>query len=297
MGNYAEARRVYETAIKLNDSIGARVGLYRTAILTGDMAFADQQVAAVRGRRDEVEMIAARVFAAAYRGRMNEASELASDMQGRLIAQSRGQSAGTAIMDLAIGEALVGLQDRAKKRLQQAEDDGILDDNSIDDELVVAAITQDRALARRLESRALEAQKKNAPAESAGKPSEGERIVEALVRLAEGKPAEAIPLMEPVPFEPGRGDVISVWTIAKMRTNDLPSVLKGLSFLTAPESRQGVSASYPFAFVTLARVQMRMGNKEEARKNYQKFFDLFKDADPDLPLLLEAREEFGKLGS
>ena len=92
-------------------------------------------------------------------------------------------------------------------------------------------------------------------------------------------------------------DVISVWTIAKMRTNDLPSVLKGLSFLTAPESRQGVSASYPFAFVTLARVQMRMGNKEEARKNYQKFFDLFKDADPDLPLLLEAREEFGKLGS
>ena len=35
----------------------------------------------------------------------------------------------------------------------------------------------------------------------------------------------------------------------------------------------------------------------EARKSYQKCFDIFKDADPDLPLLLQGREEFAKLGS
>ena len=40
-----------------------------------------------------------------------------------------------------------------------------------------------------------------------------------------------------------------------------------------------------------------MGQKEEARKNYQKFFELWKDADPDLPLLIQARDEFAKLGS
>ena len=38
-----------------------------------------------------------------------------------------------------------------------------------------------------------------------------------------------------------------------------------------------------------------MGKTDEARKSYQKFFELFKDADPDLPLLVKAREEFSKL--
>ena len=46
---------------------------------------------------------------------------------------------------------------------------------------------------------------------------------------------------------------------------------------------------------TLARVQAELGQKEEARKSYQNFFDLWKDADPDVPLLVQAREEFAKL--
>jgi eukaryotic-like serine/threonine-protein kinase len=45
------------------------------------------------------------------------------------------------------------------------------------------------------------------------------------------------------------------------------------------------------------RAYAHLGNREEARKSYQKFFDIFKDADPDLPLLLEARDEFAKLAS
>jgi hypothetical protein len=40
-----------------------------------------------------------------------------------------------------------------------------------------------------------------------------------------------------------------------------------------------------------------MGQKDEARKNYQKLFEIWKDADPDLPLLVQARQEFDKLGS
>ena len=89
-GRYADARRVIETAIKLQDSTGARIGLYQVAMLTGDTALAEQQVAAVRGRRDEVDMVAIRMFAATYRGRMKEAAELATDFQARAVALSRG---------------------------------------------------------------------------------------------------------------------------------------------------------------------------------------------------------------
>ena len=45
------------------------------------------------------------------------------------------------------------------------------------------------------------------------------------------------------------------------------------------------------------RVHARLGETDVARKSYQKFFDIFKDADPDLPLLADAHAEFAKLGS
>ena len=47
-------------------------------------------------------------------------------------------------------------------------------------------------------------------------------------------------------------------------------------------------------YATLARVQAQLGQKDEARRNYQKLFEMWKDADPDLPLLVQAREEFVK---
>jgi hypothetical protein len=37
------------------------------------------------------------------------------------------------------------------------------------------------------------------------------------------------------------------------------------------------------------------GDKEAARKSYQDFFTLWKDADPDLPILKEAQSEYAKL--
>ena len=161
VGQYAEARKAYESAILLQDSTGARVGLYHIAILTGDTALAEQQVSAVAGRRDEVDMVAIRILAATYRGRMKEAADLAADFQARALALSRPQAAGNGIMQLAISEALFGLVDQAKARVDKAEDDGILADNTFDDRLVVAAIAKDDAMARQVLPAALEEQKKN----------------------------------------------------------------------------------------------------------------------------------------
>jgi hypothetical protein len=47
----------------------------------------------------------------------------------------------------------------------------------------------------------------------------------------------------------------------------------------------------------LARVQAQMGQKDDARRNYQKLFEIWKDADPDLPILVTAKDEFSKLDS
>lgn len=297
MARYADAKRAYEDAIRLSDSTGARVGLYRTAIMIGDSTLADRQVAAVRGRRDEVDMTEARMFAAAYRGRMREAGDLAADFQAREIALSRSAAAGAAVIQLALSEAIVGLDDRASDRMDKAEADGILGDTTVDEQLVVAALLGDARLAKQLLPRAIEARRKADASAPPAKAAEDQHALEALARLADDNPADAAALLEPITFDGSHTDVVSIWTIAKLQVNDWESALKGYQFLTSADSRQGTSAIQPYAYAMLGRVQARLGRTEDARKSYQKFFDIFKDADPDVPLLVQAREEFSKLGS
>ena len=57
---------------------------------------------------------------------------------------------------------------------------------------------------------------------------------------------------------------------------------KGLTFLTA-QARRGLNSTGPYAHAMLARVQAQLGQAAEARATYQKFFEIWKDADPDLP--------------
>jgi tetratricopeptide (TPR) repeat protein len=198
-------------------------------------------------------------------------------------------------MELAIGEGIVGLTDQAKARLRKAEADGILGDSEITAQLVVAAVTRDAALARELYAKALEAQKKRAQPDDPN--GEGVRAVEGLLKLAEGKPAEAAAAMEPMPLRSSLSDVISIWSLAKFQAKDFAAAAKGFDFLTSPEARSGLSASAPFTVLMRGRTYAQLGQKAEARKSYQKFFDIWKDADPDLPLLVQAREEFAKLTS
>jgi eukaryotic-like serine/threonine-protein kinase len=43
------------------------------------------------------------------------------------------------------------------------------------------------------------------------------------------------------------------------------------------------------------RAQVMMGDQEAARKSYQDFLTLWKDADPDIPIYKRAKAEYAKL--
>ena len=45
----------------------------------------------------------------------------------------------------------------------------------------------------------------------------------------------------------------------------------------------------------IARAHAVAGEKAKARKAYQDFFALWKDADPDIPILKQAKAEYAKL--
>ena len=52
---------------------------------------------------------------------------------------------------------------------------------------------------------------------------------------------------------------------------------------------------YPLAYVGLARAAVLAGDSARARKAYQDFLALWKDADSDLPILKEAKQEYARL--
>jgi hypothetical protein len=57
----------------------------------------------------------------------------------------------------------------------------------------------------------------------------------------------------------------------------------------------GVNPLGALARLGLARALALQGNAEKARVSYQEFLTLWKDADPDIPILREAKSEFARL--
>jgi len=52
---------------------------------------------------------------------------------------------------------------------------------------------------------------------------------------------------------------------------------------------------WPLAHLGLARAAALTGDTAKSRKMYREFFELWKDADPDIPILKEAKAEYAKL--
>ncbi|MCH6559742.1 tetratricopeptide repeat-containing protein, partial [candidate division KSB1 bacterium] len=52
---------------------------------------------------------------------------------------------------------------------------------------------------------------------------------------------------------------------------------------------------YPISFHLLGKIYEKKGDHQPAIKNYEKFLDLWKDADEDLPDLIDAKKRLAKL--
>jgi len=124
----------------------------------------------------------------------------------------------------------------------------------------------------------------------------------AAIELAKNDPAAAVELLRPVePYDLAYGEGFD---------NVYPAYLRGLAYL---QLKQGILAAAEFqkvldhsgvvaGFVTgaiaklqLARAQVLTHDTKAARKSYEDFLMLWKNADPDLPIYKEARAEYAAL--
>ncbi len=122
-------------------------------------------------------------------------------------------------------------------------------------------------------------------------------LVQARIELQRGNPAQAIQFLETTrPFEG-----YALFQIAYLRGQSYLNQQSGADaaaeFQKILDHRgsQPTSPIYSLAQLGLARAAASSGDTAKARKAYQDFFVLWKDADPDIPILQEARREYEKL--
>ena len=129
--------------------------------------------------------------------------------------------------------------------------------------------------------------------------------IRAQIALFHSDPAKAIELLRTAaPYELG------VPTPSSFSNNVYSIYIRGEALFVA---RQGVAAATEFqklieargitvndpiaalAHLGLARSEWLAGNPQKAKTSYARFLELWKDADPDIPILNQARAEYARL--
>ncbi|MFZ0950657.1 MAG: protein kinase [Candidatus Sulfotelmatobacter sp.] len=298
LGRLQEARQTLAEAQQKNfDGFVIRGDLYSLAFLSGDAAGMERQVAWAAGRPgEEDQLLSNHADTQAYYGRLEQARDLARRAADSAVRADAKETGAQWIAFQALREAEMGNVAPARQDITRA-----LALAPGRDVKVVAAV----ALARTGEtsqSRSIfESLQKSEPSNTYLKvywfP-----VIEASIDMAEHAPDRAVIALEPSqPYELGAPPPgISMY----------PPYIRGLAFLA---QKNGPAAAAEFqkfldhpgviqnfllgslAHLQLGRAYAISGNTAKAKAAYQDFLTLWKNADPGIPILTEAKAEYAKL--
>jgi tetratricopeptide (TPR) repeat protein len=122
-------------------------------------------------------------------------------------------------------------------------------------------------------------------------------LVQARIELNRGNPAQAIQLLETArPYE-GAANFQAAYLRGQASLSQQKGADAAAEFQKILDHRgwQPTSPLYSLAHVGLARAAVLQDNMAKARKAYQDFFALWKDADADNQILIQAKKEYEKL--
>ena len=125
----------------------------------------------------------------------------------------------------------------------------------------------------------------------------------AVLKIHEGRADEAIELLRgATAYEPGITTIPAIYVRgwAYLENKSGPEAAaefrKIADHRTAAFSGYGpLSPFYPLSHLGLGRAYALMGDAPKARKSYEDFFAIWKDADPDIPILIQAKKEYAQL--
>ncbi|HYR77437.1 MAG TPA: protein kinase [Pyrinomonadaceae bacterium] len=292
LNRFDEAKQVIQEALAQKlESTPMHSHRYSIAFVQGDAAAMKQQIDWASGRPDEYLAQAWQAEVAAFCGQLRKEREYSQRIVELALQHERKEAAAQFLAGQAVMEAIFGHCDHASSLVGKAFN--IWRSRST---VAIAAnalsICGDSGQAQPLIDEYSRLFPKNTFWNAVSAP-----LCQAQIALHRGSPAQAIELLESAHRFESSG-------------NFGPQYVRGQAYLklnkgaeAAAEfqeilSHRGWSVRgvlYPLAYVGLARGAVLQGDTAKARKAYQDFFALWKDADPDNPILIEAKKEYEKL--
>jgi serine/threonine protein kinase/tetratricopeptide (TPR) repeat protein len=268
------------------------LALAHSALLRGDAATAAQmQDLAKASPEGELRVLAQQGDYAEALGQVSRERDLRAQAVGRAKSLGISDVAAQRLIDEADADAMFGYSSRVTEQIDAAlalSRDPTLGADAAD---AASAAGQDQ----KAESLLAEARRERP--EDTFIQSEIAPRVEARSQIRHGKAAAAIQTLAAAqPYEDGsffsnhllRGE-------AYLASGQAGDAVLEFRKVVARRGMSVVSVTYPLAQLGLARALAAQHDTANARTAYQDFFALWKSADPDIPVLIEAKMEYAKL--
>jgi tetratricopeptide (TPR) repeat protein len=292
LNRFDEAKTVFNKAIEQKlDTFGVHVGLYSIAFVQGDSANMQHEVEWAKGKPLEYILRFTQSQTAAFQGKLREAlrmnqSAIAMAQQAKLTDVAAGYAAQAALIDAAFGDYAQAKQ-RAAAAIAMGRNLNTLPFTGL--ALAIAGSPEAERISAELEERF--------PTFTIAK-TVVVPTIRSSMELQRGHAAKALELLEnATPYELGFPITIYTRGLAYLRamsgTEAAAEFQKMLDHRGA--TQLATSPLYPLAHLGLARAKALSSDSAGARKSYQDFFAIWKDADADIPVLIQARQEYARL--
>jgi len=295
LGRLQDAKATFDAALaKGLDSLTLRYGIYSLAFLQGDTAEMEKQIAWAAGKPGaESVLLSAQSDTEAYYGRLGKARTLSRQAAESASRLDSKEAVAEAEMNTAQREADLGNNVLARQGVAAA-----LGLSTGRDVKLAAALTLAR-IGDAARARALLAEAEKSNATETVLRSYWRPTINAAAEISKNNASAALKYLE---------DASSEEMGQKQRL--YPAYLRGQAYLLEHNSGAAVGEfqkllshrgivlnSLPGALANmqLARGYAIAGDNAKAKDAYQNFFALWKDADANLPLLMQARADYAKL--
>ena len=295
-----EAKATYKQALERKlDHPYIHADLYLIAFLQNDTAAMKQQAAWSAGKLGpENNMLASQADTSAYSGRLREARDFAHQAMDSAARADLKEAAATYAARADLREALFGNLDEARRSaamaMQRSTDQGV----QFSAALAFAYTGDDK------QAQALTADLDKRFPESTIVQANFLPTLRAKLALSKGNASGAIEsLTAATPYDLGRCGNYE-WTVL------YAVYARGEAYLAAHQGKEaaaefqkilahrGIVLNEPIgalAHLQIGRAYAMQGDAAKAKAAYLDFLTLWKDADPDIPILIAAKAEYAKL--
>jgi serine/threonine protein kinase/Flp pilus assembly protein TadD len=274
------------------DSIYVRLQIYRIAFVQGDRARMQQQIDWARGKPYEERMHYEEGRMAMFNGQVRRAEE--SFRRRIQLAEERGAKDAMSLThaEFAFWNSFFGDCKETKKSIAHALAT-LRGEEALNLSGIALAVCGESGQAQSIADEIAKLKFKDV----SSIPFLPE--MRAAVEISRNNPAKAVEILESTRIlergfgVPGRSTYLR--GIAYLRQNAGTEAMNEFQKILGRRGWFDTSPFFPLAHLGLARAAAIAGDTTKSRQAYQDFFALWKDADADIPILIQAKQEYEKL--